>query len=155
MRGRCPGLGERRVLADMSEHDREKRPFRRRRRENAPGGRSHSHRVRVSAEEEAQLVLRAERLGVTVPRLLVESALQGGAASVEVQHREREDRTQLNVELNQLQRKVGAIGVNINQIARATNATGEWQPELQQSLVYLRGVLRQLEDFRDRWSVQP
>lgn len=139
----------------MSAHERERRPFRRRRRENAPGGRSHSHRVRVSPEEEAQLVLRAERLGVSVPRLLVESALSEGAAAVAVEQREREARTQLNVELNRLQRQVGAIGVNINQIARATNATGEWQPELASSLVYLRKVLRQVEDFRDRWSVAP
>lgn len=137
----------------MSTHERERRPFRRRRRENAPGGRSHSHRVRVSPEEEAQLVLRAERLGVTVPRLLVESALQGGAERLEARLTESQERVQLGVELNQLQRKVGAIGVNINQIARATNATGEWQPELESSLVYLRKVLRQIEEFRDRWSV--
>lgn len=136
----------------MSAHERERRPFRRRR-ENAPGGRSHSHRVRVSPEEEAQLVLRAERLGVTVPRLLVESALQGGAERLEARRTESQERVQLGVELNQLQRKVGTIGVNINQIARATNATGEWQPELESSLVYLRKVLRQIEEFRDRWSV--
>lgn len=137
----------------MSAHERERRPFRRRRRENAPGGRSHSHRVRVSPEEEAQLVLRAERMGVTVPRLLVESALQGGAERLEARRTESQERVQLGVELNQLQRKVGAIGVNINQIARATNATGEWQSELESSLVYLRKVLRQIEEFRDRWSV--
>ena len=137
----------------MSAHERERRPFRRRRRENAPGGRSHSHRVRVSPEEEAQLVLRAERMGVTVPRLLVESALEGGAERLEARRTESQERAQLGVELNQLQRKVGAIGVNINQIARATNATGEWQPELESSLVYLRKVLRQIEEFRDRWSV--
>lgn len=137
----------------MSAHERERRPFRRRRRENAPGGRSHSHRVRVSPEEEAQLVLRAERMGVTVPRLLVESALQGGAERLEARRTESEERVQLGVELNQLQRKVGAIGVNINQIARATNTTGEWQPELESSLVYLRKVLRQIEEFRDRWGV--
>lgn len=137
----------------MSTHERERRPFRRRRRENAPGGRSHSHRVRVSPEEEAQLVLRAERLGVSVPRLLVESALSEGAGAVEVHQRESEHRLQLNVELNRLQRQVGAIGVNINQIARATNATGEWQPELEHSLAHLRNVLRQVEKFRDRWSV--
>lgn len=137
----------------MSAHERERRPFRRRRRENAPGGRSHSHRVRVSPEEEAQLVLRAERMGVTVPRLLVESALQGGAERLEARRTESQERVQLGVELNQLQRKVGAIGVNINQIARATNATGEWQLELESSLVYLRTVLRQIEEFRDRWSV--
>ena len=48
---------------------------RRRRRANVAGGRQHAHRVLVTAEEEEQLVRRAEAQRVTVPRLLVESAL--------------------------------------------------------------------------------
>lgn len=139
-------------MGRVSELERERRPFRRRRRENTPGGRTHSHRVRVSPEEEAQLVLRAERLGVTVPRLLVESALNDGVVALEQKRQDEEARVRLLVEINHLQRKVGAIGVNINQIARATNATGEWQPEMESSLRQLRVVLRQLEDFRDNWS---
>lgn len=139
-------------MGRVSELERERRPFRRRRRENTPGGRAHSHRVRVSPEEEAQLVLRAERLGVTVPRLLVESALNDGVVALEQKRQDEEARIRMLVEINHLQRKVGAIGVNINQIARATNATGEWQPEMESSLRQLRVVLRQLEDFRDNWS---
>ena len=47
----------------------------RRRRANVKGGRVGEHRVKVSAEEEAALVKRATELDISVPRLLVESAL--------------------------------------------------------------------------------
>src|SRR4051794_9659558 len=52
-----------------------KRVLARRRRANVAGGRRHRHEVKVTPEEEARLLLLAEAQGVTVPRLLVESAL--------------------------------------------------------------------------------
>lgn len=45
----------------------------RRRRANVAGGRRHEHKVRVSAEEEARLVVLAEAQHVSVPRLLIET----------------------------------------------------------------------------------
>lgn len=99
--------------------------------------------------------LRAEELGVTVPRLLVESALSGGGEAVRERAAENEFRHELRVELNQLQRAVGAIGVNINQIAKGVNATGELDPELEPALAYLRRVLRRTEEFCEQWRVVP
>lgn len=58
----------------------------RRRRANVAGGRQHGHRVLVSPEEEARLVVQAEAQHVTVPRLLVESALQGVETPTQRQH---------------------------------------------------------------------
>lgn len=138
----------------MSELERERRAWSRRRRENVPGGRRHQHKVLVTPEEEAALLLRADKLGVTVPRLLVESALAGGAEAVEVDRAEQEERRELWVELNRLQRAVGAIGVNLNQLAKASNATGELDEELRHSLAHLRRVLVRGEEFFEQWGVR-
>lgn len=46
-----------------------------RRREQAPGGRHIMHRVKVTPEEEEIIQKKADRAGVTVSRLLAESAL--------------------------------------------------------------------------------
>ena len=85
--------------------------------------RPHVHKVRVSEEQERQLVLRAAEHGnVSIPRLLVESALAGGTEAA---------RTLAGVaaELFRTSAFLGKVGVNVNQIARATNATLETQPE--------------------------
>ena len=59
----------------MSEHAPENRLFARRRRANVEGGRQHHHKVKVTPEEEGMLLRLAEAQHVTIPRLLVESAL--------------------------------------------------------------------------------
>lgn len=138
----------------MSELERERRVWSRRRRENVPGGRRHQHKVLVTPEEEAALLLRADKLGVTVARLLVESALAGGAEAVAAERAEMEDRRALWAELNRLQRAVGAIGVNINQLAKVSNATGELDEQLRHSLAHLRRVLVRGEEFFEQWGVR-
>lgn len=125
----------------------------RRRREHVAGGRHRRHVVKVSPEEAGALALRAERLGMTVPRLLVEAALNEGESSVEAVAVENADRARMRAELAQLQRGVGAIGVNVNQIARVANAAGEVSEELTGSLAHVRSVLRRIEAFADEWSV--
>src|SRR5213079_508513 len=72
-RGRCAGpLGQHPSVPDGSPN----RSTARRRRSNAADGpRRIAHLVKVTAIEEAQLVVRAEQQRVTVPRLLVEAAL--------------------------------------------------------------------------------
>lgn len=62
----------------MSKKPPPKRTMGRRRRANVAGGRKHRHAVLVTPEEEALLVQRAEAQRVTVPRLVVESALSEG-----------------------------------------------------------------------------
>ncbi len=99
----------------------------RQRRANVPGGRRHYHRVGVTPEEEALLLQRATAARVTIPRLLVESALaeQGETAT---------DRANHLTELFHVRRLLAAVSNNLNQIARATNATGEIQAELDETL---------------------
>nr|WP_308121901.1 plasmid mobilization relaxosome protein MobC [Actinotalea ferrariae] len=88
--------------------------------------------MKVTPEEEAQLLRLALAQGVTVPRLLVESAL-----AAEVGETVTERRT-LAVELFRCIRLLAAISNNVNQIARATNATGEAQAETAAALLAVR-----------------
>jgi len=95
--------------------------LRRRRRENAAGGRRViAHQVKVSVEEEAVLVRLAEAARVSVPRLLVESAtsLPGGRTPTE--------RRDAIVELLGLSRTLSGIAGNLNQLARSVNAGAEF-----------------------------
>lgn len=94
----------------------------RRRRANAAGGRERSHRVRVTAEEAAQLQVLADGQGVTVARLLVESALAGDR---ETASRRRD----AIVELFAVRRLLAAVSNNVNQVARQANATGRLPAE--------------------------
>jgi hypothetical protein len=104
--------------------------------------REHAHRVKVTAEQEARLVELAGARGITVARLLVESALSGGAESA-IQ------RAAVVTELSVLGTALGRVGVNLNQIARVTNATGEVQPATEATLAAVREVAARLEAVLD------
>lgn len=108
------------------------RPFRRRRRANVEGGRPYKHEVKVSPEEEAGLLLRANAQSVTIPRLLVESALAERAGEAATERREQ------LAELFRLHRMLAALGNNLNQIARAANADGTVPAELRADLTHTR-----------------
>ena len=99
--------------------------------------RPHAHRVKVTAEQEARLAELAAARGITVARLLVESALSGGAASAV-------ERAAVVAELSVLGSALGRVGVNVNQIARVTNATGEVQPATEATLAAVREVAARL-----------
>jgi mobilization protein MobC len=99
--------------------------------------RAHAHRVKVTAEQEARLVELAGVRGITVARLLVESALAGGADSAA-------ERAGVVAELSVLGAALGRVGVNVNQIARVTNATGEAQPATEATLGAVRVVAARL-----------
>lgn len=92
---------------------------RRERRANVAGGRGHAHKVKVTPEEEAQLARLAAERRVSVPRLLVESALaeeQGETAS---------ERQQLVAELFATGRLLARVANNVNQIAVAVNTAAK------------------------------
>ena len=73
--------------------------------------------VRVSAREEAQLLVLAEKEGVTIPRLLVEAALaRGGETPTQ--------RRAALVELFAVRRQLAGLATNVNQIAHAVNIDG-------------------------------
>ena len=134
----------------MEDQASSKRVFSRRRRANVVGGRVHKHNVRVSAEEEAALVVRAAANGVSVPRLLVEAALADAHGVV--------DRRGDLLELFSVARTLGALGNNLNQIAKATNAGRELPEDLQEPLRHTMAALRSsamaLEELIDGMPVR-
>lgn len=112
----------------------------RRRQANVVGGRPARRVVKLSASEDAALSLAAVEQGVTVPRLLKESAL--AASRGETVTERRRVLTALNVLTGQLAR----IGNNLNQIARGLNTDGELHGDVRGSLEELRGVLRDVDE---------
>ncbi len=127
--------------------DREQSPLPRRlrglRQERKPGSpRPFVHKVKVTSEQEERLILRAAERRITVARLLVESALAGGADAAKA-------KSELAGELFRVSRLLGKIGVNVNQIARATNATLEAQPEMAGALAAVGRVCSRIETLLD------
>jgi len=101
----------------MNDHTAPTKKLTRRRRANVPGGRHHSHEVRVTPEEEAQLAQRAEAQRVSVPRLMIESALSDTG---ETPTQRREAMT----ELFAIRRHLAGLTNNVNQLARLANTDG-------------------------------
>jgi len=99
----------------MSEPN-ERKLFGRKRRANDPTGARDKKRyiVRVNGDEEVQLEARALVRAVTVPRLLVESALN---AHIETDT----DRKAAMAELFAVRRLLANVANNVNQIARFAN----------------------------------
>lgn len=120
----------------MGENAPDDRLLKRRRRANVAGGRLHQHKVKVTPEEEGVLLRLAEAQRVTVPRLLVESTLAAASGETPTERRDA------IAELFRLHRLLAAISNNVNQIAKATNATGEVHDEL---VATLRAVRRTAE----------
>lgn len=116
----------------MSEDRPRARALTRRRRENVAGGRMHRHEVTVTPEEEGLLLRLSLEQGVTIPRLLIEAATTEHPAETATARRE------LVAELFSLQRGIGAVGNNLNQLTRAANATGEYTVELRHTLAAVR-----------------
>lgn len=123
------------------------RVFTRRRRANVDGGRRYVHKVRVSPEEEGVLVRLAEAQRVTIPRLLVESAVSAAAGETP------SERRNAMAELFALHRLLAAVSNNVNQIAKATNATGEVQDEMAVTLRKVRLVAQRIDDAIDGLSL--
>lgn len=108
----------------------------RRRRTRLAGGRERRFYVKASDAEAARLEELAAGAGLSVPRLLVESTLVGGRASVG-------ERAAVLAELVALSRAVGRVGVNVNQIARAKNS-GESPVGTADALAAVREVAARL-----------
>lgn len=114
----------------------------RRRRANVPGGRLHHHKVSVTPEEEAVLVRLAERQGVTVVRLLVESAMapQGETPA---------QRRAAMAELFSMYRQLAGIANNVNQLARHANAGEEFPPEARAVLARVKALAIRMDSALD------
>ena len=94
------------------------RPPGRARRERQAQPRGVEQKVRLSLEERRQLRERAAELGVSVPRLLVESALSG-------RRRRSTDRRAMIAELFEVRRLLATVANNVNQLAKVANTSGE------------------------------
>lgn len=119
----------------------------RKRQPNAAGGRSVRRVVKLTVEQNLALQMMADEAGVSVPRLLVESTLSQSRGETATERRE------LITLLFQLQRGLAAAGNNVNQIARATNATGEIQNELDASLDHLRATVDRIDEALESLKV--
>lgn len=73
--------------------------------------------VKLTGGERELLRARAAELGVSVPRLLVESALEGRETSTE--------RRQQVAGLFEVRRLLATVANNVNQLARSANVSGE------------------------------
>jgi Bacterial mobilisation protein (MobC) len=117
----------------------------RRRRANAPGGRSHAHLVRVTSAEGQRLRSLAERQRVSVPRLLVESALaEAGETTTE--------RRDAIAELFRLRRSLIGVATNVNQLAKHANATGTFPSDADAVLPRVREMCVRIDGVIDRLS---
>jgi Bacterial mobilisation protein (MobC) len=87
------------------------------RRSREPAPRRVYQQVTLTEPEREQLRERAAGLGVSVPRLLVESALSG----VETPS----DRRGMIAELFEVRRLLATVANNVNQLAKVANISGE------------------------------
>lgn len=131
----------------MSDETPTPRPSERRRRGNVAGGRVARHVVTASPEEEGALLRLALAQGVTIPRLLVESALATDAGETMTERRAT------IAKLFELHRLLGAISRNVNQIAKATNATRELHPETSATLTAVRRTAERIDTLVDELSL--
>jgi uncharacterized protein with PhoU and TrkA domain len=92
--------------------------------------------VKLTEDEQRQLRARAAALGVSVPRLMVESAL-GGATGM------APDRQREVAELFEVRRLLATVANNVNQLARLANTTGElgMQERLEEALAEVEEVV--------------
>lgn len=124
----------------------------RRRRENAMFARRHAHQVKVSPAEEAMLKQLALAHQVTIPRLLVESTFELAKMAQDEQQRPMTvaERNKVLRSLFELHRLVGNVANNVNQIAKATNTTHEWQAGTAQTLAAVRSTCGHITEAIDR-----
>ena len=126
----------------MTEENAARSRLSRRRRENTPAGTKKRRDVWVTVEEEAALIARAEREKVTVPNLLISSALSEHSDSPT-------ERRAIAAELMSLHNLLARSSNNINQLARQANATSEFPAEAREALKHIRSVAMRIDDAID------
>jgi hypothetical protein len=121
------------------------RPKGRVRRAREPVAREVIQKVKLTEEERDQLRAKAAEVGVSVPRLMVESALSGVETPT--------DRRRLVAELFETRRLLATVANNVNQLAHSANISGQVHEgrRLEQTLAdidELVAELRQLTGVR-------
>lgn len=128
-----------RTLAEKSE----RRLFGRQRRANADVPRDRRYVVKVNAEEDAQLHARAVVAGVTVSRLLFESAMN---AHIETDTARKE----VVSEVFAVRRLMANVANNVNQLARYANSESVFPSEAEAVVSEYRSIVPRLSDALDR-----
>src|SRR5687768_16003536 len=136
--GVVPGFGSLRwAFEGMGEcvtEQNESRPhLSKRRRVNSPAGTKKRREVWVSVVAASALVARAEREKVTVPNLLISTALSEHSESPT-------ERRAIAAELMSLHNLLARSSNNIYQLARQANATSEFPAEAREALKHIRSV---------------
>jgi hypothetical protein len=119
------------------------------RRRRVEGGRLRRHVVRVTPEEEVQLASLARRYRVSVPKLLVDSALAGGT---EAAAGNATVRRALITELFGLHRLLANVANNVNQMTKVLHVTGGLPPQAGEVLVAARRTAERIDDVIDGLS---
>ena len=109
--------------------------------------RTRSVRVRLSEVEHASIHRMAAARHMAVSAFVAEAALSADSAET------MQERKQLIAELYSARRLLAQISNNVNQIARATNATGERQEETTGTLDAARRTARRIEALCDELSL--
>jgi hypothetical protein len=111
------------------------------RRAREPVPRHVIHKVKLTAEEREQLRRRAAELGVSVPRLMVESALSGVETPT--------DRRRMVAELFETRRLLATVANNVNQLAHSANISGQVHEgrRLEQTLADVDELVAQLRQL--------
>ena len=109
--------------------------------------RTKKYEVSVSPAEDAHLRARAEVLGVTVPRLLFESAMNA-------QVRTDTEWKLVGAELFRVSRLLKSVSDNMNQLARFANAEGRFPVEAGDVYAEYRRLVPKLEATIDRLAGQ-
>lgn len=91
----------------------------------------------------------ALRYRVSVPKLLVDSALAGGSEAAAGNASVREA---VVTELFAVHRLLGNIANNVNQVARVANSTGEVVPQVPEVLAAVRRVAERIDRVVDGLS---
>jgi hypothetical protein len=119
----------------------EARPKGRVRREREAAPRRVYQQVKLTEQERDQLRVRAAELGMSVPRLMVESALEGVETPTE--------RKRWIAELFEVRRLLATIANNVNQLARSANISGQVAVggRLEETLGEVDGLISQLREL--------
>jgi hypothetical protein len=117
------------------------RPKGRVRRAREPVPRHVIQKVKLTAEEREQLRRRAAELGVSVPRLMVESALSGVETPT--------DWRRMVAELFETRRLLATVANNVNQLAHSANISGQVHEgrRLEQTLADVDELVAQLRQL--------
>ncbi|WP_194918212.1 plasmid mobilization relaxosome protein MobC [Catenulispora rubra] len=92
------------------------------RRTRVAGGRGNQVNIGFTNDEYSDLSARANRLGISVPRMLHEKSLENDPAAVP-------ERRQHYRELIGIRLLLARLSTNVNQLARHANSTGQFKPE--------------------------